>query len=142
MKRGEFNLKICLNGHIVKELEQNVCPQCGSQIITECPACYSAFQEYDHLPTVCVKCGHIYPWTKEKLQSLKELAEKMDYLTRDERNILEDSICEIIRETPFTPVAAIRVKKIIEKLGPKTSIFKDQLLDISSETAKEIIWTD
>jgi len=93
------------------------------------------------LPIFCPECGKPYPWTEVKLKAAKELADELDNLNPKERETLKKSLDDIIRNTPQTPVAATRFKRLIAKAGPVVAdSFRKILVDIASEAAKKIIW--
>ena len=93
------------------------------------------------LPSFCPDCGEPYPWTEAKLKAAQELTDLNEDLSPEEREILKKSFDDIIRDTPKTPVAATRFKRLIAKAGPVVAEgFRKILVDIASETAKKIIW--
>lgn len=89
------------------------------------------------VPHYCYNCGKPYPWTQVKLEAAKELAEELDGLNNEEKDVLKQSIEELTRDTPKTEVAAVKVKKFLAKAsGAALSMLRDILVDIASETAK------
>ena len=95
------------------------------------------------LPSFCPDCGKPYPWTEAKLKAAKELADELDNLSLEECELLKKSLDDIIvmEDTPQTPVAATRFKKLVAKAGQVAAQgFRDILVDIASETAKKLIW--
>jgi hypothetical protein len=92
-------------------------------------------------PRFCSDCGAPFPWTESSLKSAHELANEITGISEDDRNILNQSLDEIVRDTPQAQVAAVRFKKIATKLGKEAAdAFKKILVDIASETAKKMIW--
>ena len=92
------------------------------------------------LPIFCPDCGKPYPWTEAKLKAAKELADELDELTPEERELLKKSLDDIMLDTPQTIVAATRFKKIAAKAGKATvKELRKLVVDIASETAKKII---
>ena len=94
------------------------------------------------LPSFCPDCGKPYPWTEAKLKAAKELADELDSLSPEECELLKKSLDDIIvmEDTPQTPVAATRVKKLIIKAAkPVAEAFRKLFIDVASETAKKII---
>ena len=76
-----------------------------------------------------------------KLKAALELSAEVDNLTEEERDILKKSLDDIVRDTPQTPVAAARFKKLVGKAGKEAAQgFKSILVDVASETAKKLIW--
>jgi len=92
------------------------------------------------LPSFCSECGKPYPWTEAKLKAAKELADLLEELSPEEREILKKSFDDIVRDTPQTPVAATQFERIAAKLGKAaTEQLRKLVVDIASETAKKII---
>lgn len=153
--------QICLNGHVINSMAQSYpqqnqefCDECGSKTISECPNCSTHIKGVYHIPGVmafsdyippkfCYKCGEPFSWTKSKLNAAKELADEMDNLTTEERDILKQSLDDLVIETPKVQVATIRFKKLMAKAGRSAAdAFRDILVDIASETAKKILWPE
>jgi hypothetical protein len=62
-------------------------------------------------------------------------------LNKDERETLKKSLDDIIRDTPQTPVAATRYKKMVLKAGKFAADgLRDILVDVASEATKKLIW--
>ncbi len=149
--------QICTNGHMITSMfisspqfRKNFCDKCGAATITNCQSCNSPIRGSYHggsifssytPPSFCSECGKPYPWTEATVKAAKELADELDKLSLEEREMLKKSIDDIIRDTPQTTVAATRFKKITAKAG-KAAVdgFRDILVDVLSETAKKIIW--
>ena len=152
--------QICIKGHVITEssvsrpeLNQNFCDKCGAPTITNCQNCNAPIRGDYHVPGVlhvslsppkpssfCHKCGKPYPWTEAKLKAAKELSDELDNLSPEERDILKKSLDDIVRDTPQTPVAATRFKKIAAKVGKVAAQqLRKLVVDIASETAKKII---
>ena len=151
--------QICLNGHTANSMSvflpqsnKKFCDECGAPTITTCQSCNTPIKGYYHIPGVfgpchysppsfCHNCGKPYPWLEAKLRAAQELSDELDTLTTNEKDILKKSLDDIIRNTPQTPVAATRFKKLIAKAGPETAkAFKDILINVLSEFAKKTIW--
>lgn len=151
--------QICLNGHIINrrvidspQHNQKYCAKCGTTTITNCQNCKTDIRGYYHregvygfqrysLPGFCHNCGKSYPWTEAKIKAAQELTLGLDNLTQEEKENLNKSLNDIIRDTPETTVAATRVKKLFARIGKGvTEGFKNILVDIISEAAKKIIW--
>jgi hypothetical protein len=106
---------------------------------------------YHHIPGVvyagsdvpskfCDNCGKSYPWTSAKLQAAIELAGELETLSSEERETLQKSLPDILRDTPQTTVAATRFKKLAAKARDKsTALIWDLIKDVASEAAKKII---
>ena len=152
--------QICLNGHVVNsavkkypEFNKAFCEICGQPTITKCPNCGAEIRgeyhssvlsiggSYYKAPAFCSNCGSPYPWTKSRIEAAKELADELDSISDEEKEILKKSIDDLIRDTPRTEVAAVKFKRIVAKTGAETAnLFKEILIEIVSETVKKMIW--
>jgi len=156
---GYDTAQICQNGHVVNsrvkanpQRNQNYCEQCGSATITNCPNCNSSIRGIDssyrgsmsigyHVPSFCINCGQPYPWIKSKLQAAHELAQETGGISDEEREVLQKSIDDIVKDTPSTPLAITRFKKIMVKVGQTTAgMFREILVDVLSEAAKRALF--
>lgn len=151
--------QICLNGHIINsstkrspQFNKKFCDRCGKAAITQCEQCSNPIQGHYHspglisvseifTPAFCQNCGAAYPWTTVRLEAARELALELDGLNDTDKETLSQSIDDLIKDTPSTPVAATRFKNLLAKAGKEgASALRDILVDIASETAKKIIW--
>ena len=156
---GEYGTaQICLNGHVANsstkgmpQLNQKFCEKCGAQTITKCQHCNSPIRGADLLsefgwlgyraPNFCIHCGQSFPWTEAKIAAANELAKEFDSLDENDRAVLKQSIDDLIRETPATTTAAVRLKRIMAKAGQgAASMFREILVDVLSETARKMLW--
>lgn len=168
-RNGTYDVaQICFNGHIINTSarmesihNKEYCPQCGSQTITNCVHCNKEIDGEFYvtisnwvtnksslrtlgrfiLPLFCPKCGVPFPWTEKKIEASKNLISEMSELTQEEKEIFSKNVDEIVRDTPETILSANRIKKLLPKLGK--GIMKgvrDLIVDISSETAKKILF--
>jgi hypothetical protein len=46
------------------------------------------------------------------------LADELDELSPDDKELLKGSLDDLVADTPRTPLAATRFKKLVAKLGP------------------------
>lgn len=152
--------EICFNGHVSNEYSvsypnhnKNFCDECGAKTIQKCPECEKAIRGHYHVPGVigfsseytspafCYHCGIAFPWLKEKLDAAKEITMMIDELSPDEKVALNQSLDDLIKDSPRAPVAALRFKKLVAKASSAVgSAFRDILVDIASETAKKALW--
>jgi hypothetical protein len=151
--------QICLNGHVindsVREYPQHnkkYCDKCGAATITNCPNCNTEIQGDYHVegvigvshytpPAFCHNCGKPYPWTEAKIQAAHELTQELENISEDDKEILAQSINEIVKDSPRTSLAVTRFKKILSKTNkPIVDAFRNILIDIVSETAKKLLW--
>ncbi|MBU4216247.1 MAG: DUF2321 domain-containing protein [Actinobacteria bacterium] len=145
--------QICQNGHIINQMtvENPVrsafrCETCGEETITACPSCKTPIRGYYHsedmnvplfeVPKFCSSCGEPYPWTDRKIKLAKELADQAKGINKKEREILKESIVDIILETPSAEVSASKIKKITEKSGPW---IKEALFHLLTGAANEYL---
>jgi hypothetical protein len=56
-------------------------------------------------------------WTESRLSSVRELARETETLSDNEKGILSRSLDDLVRETPNTPVAILRFKQFVAKVG-------------------------
>ena len=151
--------QICTNGHVINpcsgsEPESNTkfCDKCGAPTITNCPNCNTTINGYHHTPgfadigyhyippSFCPSCGEPYPWTEAKLKAAKELADLLEDLRPEERELLKKSFDDIVRDTPQTAVAATQFKRLAAKVGKTVAEeLRKLVVDIASETAKKIL---
>lgn len=152
--------QICLNGHIITtitktspELQKKFCDRCGAATITKCPECEVdipghlvrpgavTIPRIFEMPKFCSNCGFAYPWTESRLKAAHDLANEITEISEEERNVLNQSLDELVKDTPQTEVATVRFKKIVSKAGPELyDAFKKILIEVVSETAKKLIW--
>jgi len=160
MEEGYDIAQICLNGHVVNdsvrsfpEHSKNFCDKCGAKTITNCPNCDSEVQGYYLVsgvispgydfkaPGFCHNCGKPYPWTEQKIHAAQELAQEIENLSEDEKKILTQSIDDIVKDSPKTPLATTRFKRIVSKAGKEVAgALRDILVDIASEAARKTLW--
>lgn len=160
MTQGYDVAQICLNGHIVNDSVRNYpqhskyfCDKCGAKTITSCQNC--KFDTQGHyrvsgvlslessysVPAFCYNCGNPYPWTELKIQTAHELVQEIENLSDEDKNILTQSIDDIVKDSPKTTLAATRFKKIISRTGKEVAGgLRTILIDIVSEMAKKSIW--
>jgi len=151
--------QICLNGHVINssvneypQFNKKFCDKCGASTIANCPNCHAEIQGHYHgggvlsladqkAPAFCPNCGEPYPWTKTKIQAAYDLARELENISDDDKEILTQSINEIVKDGPRTTLAAARFKKILSKTS-KTIVyaFRDILVDIVSEAVKKSLW--
>jgi hypothetical protein len=156
---GEYDTAlICLNGHMVcdalsryPQFYKKFCQKCGAQTISACPSCNTRIKGDYYVPGVfgfetptpafCDECGKPYPWTSEAIHAAEDCAAEMDELDQSEKDLLKDSIPQIVSDTPATPLAAKRIKRLLAKAGVEgAKALKDVLVNVVSETVKKVIW--
>lgn len=152
--------QICLNGHIINEKsvdspEKNkkFCDRCGAVTITTCRNCNAPIPGYYHEPGVirpettytapafCHECGEPFPWIKTRQEASRELAGELDSLIDEEKETLNKCLEEIVKDSPRTTVACVKIRKLFDKAGRGTDeMFKEILGDFISPTARKFLW--
>ena len=151
--------QICLNGHVISpyagshpQRQEKFCSQCGALTLMQCPYCNTAIRGRYHMPHVignpsnysapafCYNCGKAYPWTEQSLKVAQEYAEELEELSPEDRALLIKSIPELAHDTPQTPLAASRFKRVMSKVAPAAyEIMIKVVTDFASEAAKKMI---
>lgn len=156
---GFYTMLVCENGHVLTDRLENsarddkFCDKCGARAISKCPTCNANIRGdikdsgvlvlgyTTPAPKYCPECGAPFPWTVSTIEALKEIAELDDELTSEDVETLTESAGETLSETPRTKVAALKIKKVLEKAGKETAkAMRDLLVDVVAETAKRTIW--
>lgn len=160
MSDSHYDLaQICQNGHVTNSMardypnsNQEFCDRCGTPTMTACPTCRTDIRGYYHIPDVlgfqeytapsfCYKCGSPFPWTSAGLAAAEELADELDCLSDDERASLKKSLGDLVRDSPQTPVAETRFKRIMKKVGKEGAEgMRAILTDLVSETVRKTLF--
>jgi len=153
---GYDTAQVCENGHPINPSSEDYpqhntsyCRDCGAATITACPSCSEPirgnYREGFSLaayvpPSFCHNCGKPYPWTESRIQAAHELADELE-LSDADKATLNQSIDDIVRDTPRTTVAAAKFKRIAGSAGADVlQAFRSILVDILSESVKKSIW--
>jgi hypothetical protein len=150
---------ICKNGHVITSVleshpadnDEKFCNECGAETIRTCLHCSKSIRGYYHMehaagggysrPGFCIHCGEPFPWTEGALQAARALADESEGLNQDEKELLKNSIEDLVRDTPNTPVAATRFRRLMAKAGKGAAVaFERILIEFMSETAKKIVY--
>lgn len=158
MAYGYDIAQVCMNGHVTNssfitypEDNRAHCPKCGEKTLNTCPQCNKSIRGAYHgdIPTLghylppsfCEHCGSPYPWTKQKIEAAIQMATEFGGLNGEESSKFAESVVAIVQDKPNTQLAATRVKAFLARAGKETaSAIRDIMVDITSETAKKIIW--
>ena len=151
--------QICKRGHVINSYyneypdhRQSFCGTCGEATITECPSCRAAIRgSYDYdgpvvpppysPPSYCHACGKPYPWTALKLEAAKELVAEVDGLDAEERRLLQQSLDDLVTDSPKTEVASLRFKRLMKKVGKESyDAVKTVVTDLVSESIKKSLF--
>ncbi len=147
-------MQVCLNGHHISdhartmpEFSKQFCPQCGERTITACPECqvpiqggYLGFPSLDAMPVPnnCHGCGSAYPWRQAAIASAIEVLQ-IELEGQDAADAAE-LVKAVSVETPRTQVAALRLKRLLPKIGKTTyDVAIKVVSDVASETAKKTL---
>jgi hypothetical protein len=144
--------QICCKGHMINdavkrypEFSKDYCPDCGEPTITACPNCENPIQgvledslslKQPEPPKFCKYCGQPFPWTEQAISAAMELAEEFDTLDDDDKKELKKNIDDVLKDTPRTDVAVMKLKKLFLKAGDEAPpMFKAALINIVTQAA-------
>lgn len=152
---GHDVMQVCLNGHQITDramtkpqFRQDFCDKCGEATIDACPACSTSIRGKYHyenvvggrsppVPAYCHGCGKSYPWQDAAIANLKDVLREGD-LSEDDIAAAEATLPDVLRDTPKSEAAALRLKRIMAGLGkPVYDVAIKVVSDIASETAKK-----
>lgn len=154
---GYDGATICLNGHVIScytANSQKYCSKCGQETYSVCAYCGQPIRGkyevkgvldltgYYDKPYYCYNCGKPYPWTQVILDSAVELLSLDDEISDETKQLIKDSLPDLMIETPQTPIAVAKYKKGMAKAGQIVADSMRQLLiDAISETAKKALFS-
>jgi hypothetical protein len=150
--------QVCLNGHEINDRSdvnpvrnQDFCGECGERTITACENCNAPIRGNYDVPGVlafaryvppghCHYCGKPYPWLDRKLSAARDLADELDDLSTQERDVLKQSLPKIAYDAPDTQLAAVRIKKILDQQKPTVAaILGNAVKGVATEAAEKIL---
>ena len=121
-------------------------------MMDKCPNCDSTIKEWHYngvavigtpkftKPLYCKACGRPYPWTEAAIEATALMIQEDTELSELERKTLEESLPDVIAETPKTKVASIRIKKALFTAGEFTAdAIRQFVIDFGCELAKKSI---
>lgn len=158
---------ICRNGHLINDrfrenpaANANRCSTCGAEPIASCPGCRESirgfhYQQRDQLsqdqlpgtplgavPQYCDACGRPFPWTERAMSAARALIRELAALDSYERDLLRRSIDHIIRETPQTPLAILRIRTALSRLeGETAAALRELLLSVANDAVKQRLFS-
>jgi hypothetical protein len=92
-------------------------------------------------PLFATNADHRSPWTEKRLAAAQKFAEEVENFSPDDRQQLQQSLSDLVKQTPYTPIAVNRVKKLLAKGGEWVSDgLREILVDVLSEAIKKQIW--
>ena len=137
--------EVCPNGHHTtsfaetsSESRSPFCPKCGEETLTQCRHCNANIRGDYKAPGVivfgsrwkpknhCYSCGKPYPWTEMRIQAAQDLANEIDELTNEEREMLRDLLPDLGADTPRTELATFRYSKVSKGLQSATKVILDK----------------
>lgn len=93
-------------------------------------------------PNFYHECGEPYPWTRDRLDASRQLADEVKGLSAEERVQLKECFPDLLSNNPRSEVAALRVRRLLGKAGGEAlEALRALLVDLASETAKRIIFS-
>jgi hypothetical protein len=148
----------CANGHLINDevllssaRNSAFCSDCGEGTLDACLACGERMRGRFHAPgrpatalarppRYCHECGEPYPWTKERLEAARQLADEVEGLSPRERQMLKESLPDLLSDNPRSELAAVRAKRLIAKSAKEGGrALGNIVLDLASETAKRVL---
>ena len=127
---------ICLNGHVLSDsvddrCRVNHCSICGAEAISACPSCGADIHGYydgasinkwkcDPVPLYCHNCGSPYPWTDSTITAFNDIIDLEEKLTDDEKAALKTCFPDILRNTPRSAVASLKLHQYLKSAGSQT----------------------
>ena len=147
-------MQVCLNGHRITAAAETMphhrkpfCTDCGKKTIDACPDCSAPIQGHlkgilsvrpPNVPNNCPNCGTAYPWRQDAIANAIEVVQ-MEMDAADAASVPE-LVNMVVIEAPRTEVAALKLKKLLGKLGkPAYDVSIQVLSDLISETAKKTL---
>lgn len=115
------------------------CTECGTESVFMCESCEAVLGNPTKRPSYCGSCGKPFPWTVIALTAAKEYAEELDDLSPDEKASLKTTLDDLTIDSPRTPLAASRFKRIMAKLGPVAGdVLSKITVEFATEAAKKL----
>jgi hypothetical protein len=135
VQRPSHIAQICLNGHVVlhslrdrPQWRKAYCEECGAKTIHTCQSCDWPIQGFgpDHwmagrqyqTPKFCGRCGGAFPWTERALAAARDYTDDLEELNVEEKTSLKGTFDDLANDTPHTPVALSRFRRLLEKIAP------------------------
>lgn len=149
--KGYYTAQVCTNGHVVTSALELIpsagskfCEQCGAKTMESCASCSRAIRgmyrsgfgtDYE-APNYCGECGDAFPWTAERLATLRELVSASKASATDKDELLRD-LDSLAADTPRTQVAALRMKRFLARAGDEVvPAARQVVIQVASAAAK------
>jgi hypothetical protein len=133
------------------QFRKSFCEECGAPTIDQCQTCCWPIAGLGpnswmsgggpfKPPNYCGECGSPFPWTATALTAAREYTDDLDQLTPEEKDALKGTFADLASDTPRTPLAASRFKKLTNKIGPIASGILQKIIEtVLTEAAKKSI---
>ena len=160
-------MQVCMNGHKITgsmqeepDSREKFCSRCGKKTISACTECGGEMQgdrwvsngtidpsgrpwytvTRKQVQKFCVNCGEPFPWTRQKIEALNELAAEEESLSDADRESLRQNAPLIATDSPKSELAAVRIKKIMGKFGEESApAVRKILVGVATEAVKKLI---
>ena len=150
---------ICLRGHVVTaDIETfagavtKFCSKCGAEVVANCKECGAPIHGHFVPPGVpgvggvlrtpahCHECGKPYPWTAEKIEAAKSLADELENLSVEDRAALKTAIDDVASGGARAEAGAARLKRMLGKATTTAgkALYKI-VVDVASEATKKML---
>lgn len=163
---SQFNAaQICENGHVITDRVnldphqgERFCSKCGAATVERCQKCGAQIRGAETVPTgsvfnapsyeiamgakplFCPDCGTPYPWMKHATAAFDELLKESEDVRDEDRTDAAKDLQDVAQESARTPVAVVRLKKLLKKLGPDLAEGARKIIvDVAAETVKKTL---
>ncbi len=90
-------------------------------------------------PNYCFQCGDPFPWTDKNLKVAKEMAAELEDLTDEEKRLLQQSIDELMTDSPGVQLAATRFNRMMNKVKHAGQPLREMMIELVAETTKRML---
>lgn len=149
-----YPAQICENGHVVNaygESPLRYCEECGAPILSNCPECgyplkgmlrhQISYMFHYSRPSYCGVCGKPLPWVLKAKEEAHEILALGGSLSADEKQLLYDSVLDLITDTPKSRPAQIRWQRFLAKAEPQIrEAFKQLFINVVSDAAAKVLF--
>lgn len=149
-------MQVCRNGHQITdsargspEFRKKFCNTCGAATVDCCSSCSFPIRgEYvvegviavglrTPTPDYCENCGASFPWREAAIENFRDVLREGE-LSEADLAVAEAALPDVLRETPRSESAGLRLKRIMSGLGkPTYDVAIKVISDLASETAKK-----
>jgi hypothetical protein len=138
----------CLNGHniatvkLTAESPRPFCTDCGKGVISACQNCQEPVDPTIKMkrPAHCGGCGKPFPWTETAIQAANEYTDEIEELSPEDKVALKETFPDLATDTPRTPLAMKRFKRILSGAGSMAQEVVTKILtDVMTDGAKKLL---